>query len=388
MTADRYFIAYHLAHMSEYSAVTKMTLNNLRLILSPTLRLSPVMLSILVNERESIFPKPGQLQHARSGSTVSGLSIDFTRTEPKLKLSIPGLEELPPLPEKQRVPNLPPRVPYSSADSSRSALSGENVTGKRSTGSLNSYRASWHVVDLPQPRKSETDDESAAPISATPIARKFLHQRNASASDLLDRASSTSPASIVGSAKPANSSPLQRTPTFSGFGGRSSPFFSSGNSPIGGTSHARKRSSVSSIGSLQTTLQDTTAEWRTRRLSSIRTQAATITTVSAAKTALQDEEEELSHSDTSASLSSVDSAATPTDPHDIDVAKEEDAEEDDFASRRRTVTADSFGRDEMKRKRGSMMLMNLPSEMLQGGWAAENDDYLASHDVRRYSRST
>ena len=120
----------------------------------------------------------------------------------------------------------------------------------------------------------------------------------------------------------------------------------------------------------------------------MRTQAPTITTVSAAKSALQDEEEELSSSDTSTSLSSVDSAATPTDAYDIQVAKKEDNEEEDFASRRRTVTAESFGRDEVKRKRGSMMLMNLPAEMLHGDFTREEEAAILSSDARRYNRSS
>lgn len=142
---------------------------------------------------------------------------------------------------------------------------------------------------------------------------------------------------------------------------------------------------MSSIGSLRSSNPDATAEWRTRRVSSIRTQAATITTVAAAKSVLQDEEEELSSSDTNTSLSSVDSAATPKDQHDIRVEKSDPAETDDFASRRRTVTAESFGRDEIKRKRGSMMLMNLPAELL-GQW--KDEKAIMSTDAMPYTRTS
>lgn len=389
--------AYHLAHLASYSSVTRMTFANLRLILSPTLRLSPVMLTLLVNEREQIFPKPGSLGHNRSETTNDGFSLDFSRNEPKLKLTIPDFDDLmlPHLPEKPTQTSVANRAPYSNAGSNRSTLSiggdGATVAGKRSLGSLDIYRASWHVVDLPQSRESETDDEALAPaICGTPIARKFIHQRTASAADLFERASSTSPASLTSSVRMSNSSPIQRTPTFNGFSGRSSPspFFSSGSSPSGLSGHARKRSSASSIGSLQASMQDGTAEWRARRISSMRTQAATIITVAAVKSALQDEEEELSSSDTSTSLSSVDSAATPTDAHDIQVGKPDDDETDDLACRRRTVTAESFGRDEVKRKRGSMMPMNLPTESIAADWNDKEAKAMLDNDVHRYNRAS
>lgn len=53
-------IAYHLAHLSAHSETNKMTLTNLRLILSPTLRLSPGFLQVLVVEREILFSKANE----------------------------------------------------------------------------------------------------------------------------------------------------------------------------------------------------------------------------------------------------------------------------------------------------------------------------------------
>lgn len=50
-------LAYHLARLASHAETNKMTLSNLRLILSPTLRLSPVMLAILVEDREILFSK-------------------------------------------------------------------------------------------------------------------------------------------------------------------------------------------------------------------------------------------------------------------------------------------------------------------------------------------
>ncbi|GAA5838790.1 hypothetical protein JCM9279_003863 [Rhodotorula babjevae] len=48
-------IAFHLARLAAHEHTNKMSLNNLRLILSPTLRLSPGFLSCLVGEREALF---------------------------------------------------------------------------------------------------------------------------------------------------------------------------------------------------------------------------------------------------------------------------------------------------------------------------------------------
>ena len=48
-------IAFHLARLAAHEHVNKMSLNNLKLILSPTLRLSPGFLGALVGEREALF---------------------------------------------------------------------------------------------------------------------------------------------------------------------------------------------------------------------------------------------------------------------------------------------------------------------------------------------
>ncbi|KAM0790063.1 hypothetical protein ACM66B_005391 [Microbotryomycetes sp. NB124-2] len=59
-------ISFHLHNLSTHSATNKMGLANLRLILSPTLRLSPVFLAILVEERETLFSGPNHSARARS----------------------------------------------------------------------------------------------------------------------------------------------------------------------------------------------------------------------------------------------------------------------------------------------------------------------------------
>lgn len=53
-------ICFHLARCEMRSDRTKMTLNNLRLILSPTLKLSPTFLLILITERNTFFGKPNE----------------------------------------------------------------------------------------------------------------------------------------------------------------------------------------------------------------------------------------------------------------------------------------------------------------------------------------
>ncbi|ORY77248.1 hypothetical protein BCR35DRAFT_353210 [Leucosporidium creatinivorum] len=61
-------LSYHLARLASHSGTNKMTLSNLRLILSPTLRLSPVFLQILVEEREIIFGKTNESARSRESS--------------------------------------------------------------------------------------------------------------------------------------------------------------------------------------------------------------------------------------------------------------------------------------------------------------------------------
>lgn len=64
MEAEQYFllrsICFHLKRLEENKERTKMTLANLRLILSPTLRLSPHFLSIMVGEVDILFSNPNE----------------------------------------------------------------------------------------------------------------------------------------------------------------------------------------------------------------------------------------------------------------------------------------------------------------------------------------
>lgn len=441
-----------------------MTFANLRLILSPTLRLSPVMLSLLVNEREQIFPKPGAfLPTYRTTSdnlnfNNSNLDLSLPATtgtsrvpavQPKLTLSLPGEDGLPPIPPSKSPivrhgqgisssssstpPTVSLRTPFSSADSNwtsfsspaqSSLTSGQASTNRKPNASNAGCRASWHVIDLPTPasslndnRKDSSESTSSDAVehglnggeyTATPIAKKFLNQR-ASLSNLLDSkdlktASPSSPApSEAGSRRSVSSNGsnvLARTPTLSG---RSpSPFFSSGAPPAAlgfMATHSRKRSSASSFSSIVSNSGGAGAIWRTRKVSPQHDQSPKIQQQKDREEDQEEkeEEEELSHSDTNTSIcSSASSAKTPKDQYDLSdsdkvdgtvqiaISRMDNAEEegnDAFesnasldTSRRATITAESFGQtfarkgqgryansDEMKRKRGSVMILNMPN---------------------------
>lgn len=63
-------LVHHLALLASYAHVNKMTLSNLRLILSPTLRLTPAMLQILVDQRHHLFDRNRAHQLASPTSSI------------------------------------------------------------------------------------------------------------------------------------------------------------------------------------------------------------------------------------------------------------------------------------------------------------------------------
>ncbi|GAA5889320.1 hypothetical protein JCM8208_007839 [Rhodotorula glutinis] len=67
-------IAFHLARLAAHEHTNKMSLNNLRLILSPTLRFSPGFLSCLVGEREALFGGGNDDGRARRAADASSTS--------------------------------------------------------------------------------------------------------------------------------------------------------------------------------------------------------------------------------------------------------------------------------------------------------------------------
>lgn len=86
MTDDPPLRSYHLARLASHSGANKMTLSNLRLILSPTLRLSPIFLQILVEEREILFGKLNECESCSTRSLASSLTLEiiFSCTAPRI----------------------------------------------------------------------------------------------------------------------------------------------------------------------------------------------------------------------------------------------------------------------------------------------------------------
>ncbi|GAA5986544.1 hypothetical protein JCM11641_003669 [Rhodosporidiobolus odoratus] len=173
MEAENYYllraIAYHLARLSAHSATNKMTLMNLKLILSPTLRLSPGFLQVLVVEREILFSKanePGRQRQvsASSLSTPPLPSSAFPSSSPRLRTPTPRSSPLlnPPSPSSPSftspafAPTLPPSTSTPTLPHSISATSA----------------GSWLVVDGPpaSPNRSPPLSLAQAPSpSASPV---------------------------------------------------------------------------------------------------------------------------------------------------------------------------------------------------------------------------
>ncbi|BGO93239.1 hypothetical protein NBRC10512_000108 [Rhodotorula toruloides] len=161
-------IAYHLAHLSAHSETNKMTLTNLRLILSPTLRLSPGFLQVLVVEREILFSKANESARSRQASasghhspTLSSSASFRTRSPspqyPVRRSPTPGTSS--PLLE-------PPSPSFPAAPSSDGHLS-PIVT------------PTFAAFDFPPPSPSQiplsspTQPATTPNSTATPIAAKF-----------------------------------------------------------------------------------------------------------------------------------------------------------------------------------------------------------------------
>ena len=374
-----------------------MTFSNLQLILSPTLKLSPIMLSILVNEREQIFPRPGQLDlSAEQHKRPSQLSLFSSTGNSDLSLSYPtaGPPTIP-MPE-DLVSRPPPTIslrPSVGPGLRQNSYSGTDHTlwgAKLSSGQPLNYRASWHMVEFPKVEEYLKCDDGE--FTSTPIAKKFLHQRTASASNLFDRSRASSNASSI---SPGNGSPLlQRTPTMTG---RSSPspFFSAGAPPAGlgfMSAQTRKRGSAASMQSTSPTEGSSMAipekgksGWRShRRVSSQSSLDRTTVSSPTDSEGLrdnqnQDEEEELSSSDTNTSVaSSVSSTATPKDSFEIDRVSGMDV-------KRTTITAETYDqgasgyteqqKQKQKKKRGSMMLLSMLDIDIANTSERDNTEY-------------
>ncbi|KAK4051020.1 hypothetical protein OIV83_003149 [Microbotryomycetes sp. JL201] len=131
-------LSYHLFNLSTYSATNKMGLANLRLILSPTLRLSPVFLAILVEERDKLFSGPNQSARDRKLPAEEMLrSKNEAHSSGFVSLSMDNVDQA---------------LPRSSPDTSDSKLD---------------------VQDCLVPAAEPTASPSTAASFATPIADKF-----------------------------------------------------------------------------------------------------------------------------------------------------------------------------------------------------------------------
>ncbi|GAA6030359.1 hypothetical protein JCM8097_009070 [Rhodosporidiobolus ruineniae] len=145
-------IAYHLARLSAHAATTKMTLGNLQLILSPTLRLTPGFVQVLVVEREILFSKANESARHRE-ATASALSTPplaqgaFSPSSPSLR------------PTRNRSPT-PRSSPLLNPPSPRPNTATASLPHSSSATSA----GSWLVID---------DSHAHAPASAPPTTTSY-----------------------------------------------------------------------------------------------------------------------------------------------------------------------------------------------------------------------
>ncbi|BGP41728.1 hypothetical protein JCM10449v2_005719 [Rhodotorula kratochvilovae] len=150
-------VAYHLARLAAHEKSNKMSLNNLRLILSPTLRLSPGFLQVLVVEREILFSKANEAGRMRQAS-ASSLSSPPLVSSAAFGARSPSPQHPPrrsPTPGSS--PLLNPPSPHISASASLAPSSSSLSHGSGSGGS-------WLLVDEP----SRSEASSAVAVSASP----------------------------------------------------------------------------------------------------------------------------------------------------------------------------------------------------------------------------
>ncbi|GAA6002572.1 Rho GTPase-activating protein [Rhodotorula paludigena] len=161
MPAENYHllraIAYHFARLAAHSQHNKMNLSNLRLILSPTLRLSPGFLQVLVVEREILFSKSNEAARVRQAS--AGAS---SPSSPAFS-TFAGPSSLPhrrsPTPGSSPLLNPPsPRTDTAPSVFAQTASSASNGSG-----------GSWLVVEGPQ-AESGPVAASAEVLTASPAA--------------------------------------------------------------------------------------------------------------------------------------------------------------------------------------------------------------------------
>ncbi|GAA5918477.1 hypothetical protein JCM6882_008311, partial [Rhodosporidiobolus microsporus] len=242
---------YHLARLSSASATNKMTLTNLRLILSPTLRLTPGFLQVLVVEREILFSKANeatrQRQAAASNLSTPPLpqSSTFAPSSPSSGSNAGGRTSSPLLYARPLSPNLAPSsatgthsprqptsslpatLPHSrSGGSDRSWLVVEEMAAAATTAaaedagrSLSPTFSPSFSTTSPEPL-SPPPSSSSASFAHSAIPLPLPRQRSSPQTPIADRFASTSTSSAPtssstslpsGLSKPASNLSLRET---------------------------------------------------------------------------------------------------------------------------------------------------------------------------------
>lgn len=138
-------LANHLGFLAGHAEKNKMTLDNLRLILSPTMHLSPAMLQILVQQRQHLFNR--ERAHALATPTSSPTVLDPPQ----------GIKD------KGELPNAPAAV---ASFASQQSNVGATLRAERGFDDLPAQRASNQSVPLPPVANRSAGATSAS--AATP----------------------------------------------------------------------------------------------------------------------------------------------------------------------------------------------------------------------------
>lgn len=406
-----------------------MDLRNFQLILSPTLRISPNVLHSLVTARALVFPEAGELNIEALCKPLEHALPLPTGDKPSLALNLPSerLDGLSQLTSRARSGSggsvgegagkksrrsswrfslAASPAGDSPTDTVKSSLH-DHVARKRSSVSLLSHTKSWHVIDLPVSARPSQDSQSSAEdalyhkkagttdtsesagdglsLASTPIAAMFLKRSLPDSQpsppivqDVLEHAQNRSSAeSGVGV--------MQRTPMTRSGRDSPSPFFGSGApvtavaAPLGSVSASlghRKRNSSISLRSFSSSHANTRGGDATPTSGHlINGKASSVSPESRHIRESSEEEEELSNSETSMSVSSsasecdgTSSTETPIDGSDNDEPGLSYGSLSSFPTleeRRTTITPDTFrglsvvepAALKARTKRGSMMLL-------------------------------
>ncbi|GAA6017050.1 hypothetical protein JCM10207_001468 [Rhodosporidiobolus poonsookiae] len=203
LEAENYFllraIAYHLARLAAHSNTNKMTLTNLRLILSPTLRLSPGFLQVLVVEREILFSKANESARRRQASAS-------TLATPPLPQSSSFAPPSPSLTGRTSPHLLPPRSPTPGGSASPLLNPPSPALAPLSHSASATSTGSWLVVEDPASLPSAAATASSPTLTTSfapplppldPSLAGTDPHRLSPQTPIADRFASTSPPAAV-----------------------------------------------------------------------------------------------------------------------------------------------------------------------------------------------